>query len=81
MVGTDQGLRFKRTIPPEKSQCSCRCIKKKGILSLHDDSKPKTGVSTRNPPTEFANYTARHPKYATRMDNFGRSDKASSRLG
>ena len=45
-VGTDQGLRSKCIVPPGKSQCSCRCIKQKGILSLHDNSKPKTRVST-----------------------------------
>ena len=46
MVGTDQGLWSKCTVPPRKSQCSSRCIKQKGILSLHDNSKPKTRVST-----------------------------------
>ena len=78
MVGTHQGLQSKRIIPPKKSQCSCRCIKHKGILSLHE-SKPKTRVSTRSLPTEFENYTTRHPKCPAYTTNLRRLDKGNPR--
>ena len=81
MVGTDQGLRSKCIVPPEKSQCSCRCIKQKGILSPHDNSKPKPRVSTRSSPTESTNRTTRYPKCPAHTTHLRRSDKASPRQG
>ena len=81
MVGTGHGLRSKCIVPPEKSQCSCRRIKQKGILSPHDDSKPKPRVSTRSSPTESANCTIRYPKCPTYMTDLRRSNKEGPRQG